>query len=47
MSQGAFKRCLLCIPSGLSFIFSQAEDSITTQLSEYEWDAYFEIETNI
>lgn len=34
-------------PSGLSLIFSQAEDSTTTQLSEYESDTYFEIETNI
>lgn len=46
-SQAAFEHYLLCIPSGLSFIFSQAKNSIITQLSEYESDTYFEIETNI
>lgn len=46
-SQAAFEHYLLHIPSGLSFIFSQAKNSIITQLSEYESDTYFEIETNI
>lgn len=46
-SQGAFGHYLLHIPSGLRFIFSWAKDSISTQLSEYESDAYFQIQTNI